>query len=98
MNSDTKTKTRSARWSNLNGFVDNELVLLPLGSAVAAWLVLFRHANRNNQVAMGAGRLASLLAVDRRTAQRAVDDLLKGGVVSVIRHGGLRTGPSTYQL
>ena len=64
----------------------------------AAWLVLYRHANRQNQVAMGASRLADLLAVDRRTAQRAVQDLLDSGVVRVIRRGGMRKGANTYQL
>lgn len=89
---------RSTRWSALNAFVDHKLTLLPKGSSVAAWVVLFRHANRQNQVQMGAGRLAALLAVDRRTAQRAVDDLLAAGVIKVISHGGMRAGANTYQL
>lgn len=86
------------RWARLNAFVDHNIALLPKGSSVAAWLVLFRHANRQNQVSMGAGRLAELLVVDRRTAQRAVQDLVDAGVVRVIRRGGIRAGANTYQL
>ena len=86
------------RWSALNGFVDHVLPLLPKGTGAAAWIVLFRHANRQNTVAMGAGRLADLLGVDRRTAQRALQDLLAVGAVKIVRHGGMHSGSNTYQL
>lgn len=86
------------RWATLNGFVDHVLPLLPKGSSVAAWLVLYRHANRQNQVAMGAGRLADLLGVDRRTAQRGIQDLKDSGAIKIIRKGGMRSGSNTYQL
>jgi hypothetical protein len=88
----------TGRWSKLNHFVDHQLPLLPRGAGAAAWLVLFRHANREHQVSIGAGRLADLLSVDRRTAQRAVQDLLDTGVLRVVRRGGLRGGSNIYQL
>jgi len=86
------------RWTALNHFVDHVLVILPKGTGAAAWLVLYRHANRQNLVVMGAGRLADLLGVDRRTAQRAVADLLAAGAIKVARKGGMRAGANTYQL
>ena len=87
-----------SRWAALNQFVDHVLPLLPKGTGAAAWVALYRHANRQNQVAMGAGRLAGLLGVDRRTAQRAMQDLQDAGAIKVIRKGGVRSGCNVYQL
>jgi DNA-binding MarR family transcriptional regulator len=93
-----KPEPVTGRWTKLNQFVDHQLPLLPRGAGAAVWLALFRHANREHQVSIGAGRLADLLAVDRRTAQRAVQDLVDAGFVKVVRRGGLRGGPNVYQL
>jgi DNA-binding MarR family transcriptional regulator len=90
--------TNRSRWTVLNNFVDHVLPLLPKGASVAAYIGLYRHANKQNQVAMGASRLADLLGVDRRTAQRALQDLLDAGAIKIIRRGGIHNGCNTYQL
>lgn len=97
----TRTKSKQERSSGnrfavLNDFVDFSMAgLLPTDALV--WLVLYRDTK------VGVARtaqsdIARRAGIGRRTVVRAVERLQKHGLLTVVRHGGLNRGPSTYRV
>lgn len=94
--SQPKKKART-RFQHLNTIVDEILKTLPNTTHAAALFVMFRHANEQALFRVSVNRLASTLAIHRRTAQRTLDELEAGGVIE-LKQERMGTIPRQYKI
>lgn len=86
---------KTGRFAVLNTFLD--LTLRDLDRAAAAvWLLLYRDTKRHGTVRTGQADLARRAGVNVRTVKRAIARLRNQGLLTVVRRGRLRSGPSSY--
>ena len=88
---------RSARWSQLNGFVD--VTLRDLTPAeVRVWLVLFRDTKPDGTARTGQADIARRAGLSVRMVKKAVKKLTDRGLLKVLLRGRINVGPSTYKV
>ena len=86
------------RWKLLNAVVDKALPLFKGRAALAAWVVLFRHAKADGIVKASVADLARRAGCGESAMGRALRDLRAVGLVERIKRGTLAGGPSVYRL
>jgi CRP-like cAMP-binding protein len=98
VNGQPKRPKRKAadRFAVLNAFIDVTAGELSR-SEIMVWLVLYRDT-KNGVAKTSQADIAQRAGMDTRTARRAIDRLRRDGLLSIVRRGGLRQGPSTYRV
>lgn len=85
------------RFQVLNDFVDVSMRGVS-DRAVRAWLVLYRDTKPNGAAASGLTDIARRAGYSHKTAQRAVNELIKRGLARRIVCGGKGKGPNVYRV
>lgn len=85
------------RFALLNAFIDIALPNLER-SAVAVWLLLYRHAKPDGTVSASIADLARRAGASDRQVQRALGRLQAAGIVCRLKRGTLAGGPSVYRM
>lgn len=85
------------RFTLLNAFIDSALPHLER-SAVAVWLLLYRHAKPDGTVSASVADLARRAGASDRQVQRALARLQAVGMLCRLKRGTLAGGPSVYRL
>jgi hypothetical protein len=94
-----RTTTRRAdrgRWKTLNTFVDRVARHLQTHE-VAVWLVMFRWT-QDDHAEIRIADIAGRVGKSTRAVQRAIDRLLKVGLLERLKRGTRQGGPSRYRL
>ena len=95
---DGKSKRRHRdRFGVLNAFADYGARLVN-PTAQACWWIVFREIKPNGLARVAHSRIAECVGVSRVTVTRALRRLERAGLVTVVRRGGWRIGPSTYRV
>ncbi|MEQ8847410.1 winged helix-turn-helix domain-containing protein [Botrimarina sp.] len=95
---DATAKRRAAgRFGVLNRFADNGARLVDT-TAQACWWILYRETKPDGLATVSHQRVADCVGVDRKTVTRALARLERARLLTVVRHGGWRRGPSTYRV
>lgn len=95
---DPATKRRAAgRFGVLNRFADTGARLVDT-TAQACWWILYRETKPDGLATVSHQRIAECAGVDRKTVTRALSRLESARLLTVVRHGGWRRGPSTYRV
>lgn len=84
------------RFATINGFVDCALADLSRAAALT-WLVLWRDT-KNGTARTSAADIARRIGTSRRAVTTALADLKRKGLVTIVRRGGLNSGPTTYRV
>ena len=84
------------RFEVLNAFIDFSLAGLTRAE-VAVWLVLYRDT-RNGTARTSYDDIARRAGINRRSVGRSLRRLESRGLMSVVRRGSLRCGPSSYRV
>lgn len=84
------------RFGTINAFVD--MSLRGLGRApIAVWIVLWRD-ERHGLSRTAISDLARRAGCSRSTIGRALANLKKAGLITLVRQGGPRAGPNVYRV
>lgn len=90
-------RSSAGRFRTINTFAD--CTLAELGRAeVAVWLLLWRDTKLDGLATAAQADLARRAGTTPRTVERAIGSLEQRGLLTVVRRGGLRRGPSTYRV
>ncbi|MBX6314024.1 MAG: transcriptional regulator [Isosphaeraceae bacterium] len=65
---------------------------------LAVWLILYRDTKPSGLARTALGDLARRAGMSRRTAARAVRQLVRRRMLQVVQQGGLNRGPSAYRV
>jgi hypothetical protein len=84
------------RFRVLNAFVDESMGALNR-SEIAVWMVLYRDT-RDEIAQTSQAAIAVRTGADVRTVRRAVQRLLKSGLLILVYRGGLNRGASRYRV
>lgn len=84
------------RFAVANAFADYGARLVDT-TAQALWWILWRETKPDGLARVSFGRLAECIGRSRRTVVRAASELVKAGLLTVVRRGNLWEGPSTYR-
>jgi CRP-like cAMP-binding protein len=84
------------RFAVANAFADYGARLVDT-TAQAVWWILWRETKPDGLARVSFGRLADCIGRSRRTVVRGVGRLVKAGLLTVVRRGNIREGPSTYR-
>ncbi|TWT41527.1 winged helix-turn-helix domain-containing protein [Botrimarina hoheduenensis] len=90
-------KKAAGRFATLNRFVDTGARLVDT-TAQACWWVLYRETKPDGLATVSHQRVAECVGVNRKTVTRALRRLESARLLTVVRQGGWRRGPSTYRL
>src|SRR5690606_21475140 len=82
-----KRKEASGRFQTLNTFVDESARLVST-TAQTVWMVLWRDTHTDGIANVSHSRIADRLGISRRTVIRAINELEKQGLVTVVKRGG----------
>ncbi len=91
-----KGKRAAGRFGVLNAFVDFTMGGLRRNE-IAVWLVLWRDT-RNGIARTAQADIGRRARIARRTVVRAIQRLREGGLLTVVRQGGINRGPSEYRV
>lgn len=96
----TETRRRSTlRFEFLNLFVDFGITAAQLTpSAVAVWLVMFRHATPDGYTEVSINAVSESSGICRRTVMRALAELRSRAMLKTVKKGGINRGSSRYIL
>ena len=92
---DAKRKA-GERFATINAFVDSSMRALTRAE-MAVWYVLWRDT-RDGTARTSYDDLAGRAGLNRRSVSRSLRLLEGRGLVSVVRRGSLRKGPSAYRV
>lgn len=92
-----RSRKHSGRFAVLNGFVDGVMGTLPRAAALT-WVCLYRDTKPDGLARTAVTDLARRVGGDRRTVLRALRLLVEGGLLEVVRRGGLGRGVSAYRV
>ena len=84
------------RFAVANAFADYGARMVDT-TAQGCWWIIWRETKPDGLARVSFGRIADCIGRERRTAVRAVGRLVKAGLLTVVRRGGLHLGPSTYR-
>lgn len=90
-------RSASARFATVNRFVDVQIRDLTRAE-MAVWLVLYRDTKKDGTVRTGQTDIAKRAGISRVSVSRAITTLTKRGLLTVIRQGGIDSGPSIYRI
>lgn len=90
-------KGATGRFGVLNRFADEGARLVDT-TAQACWWILYRETKPDGLATVSHQRIAECISVDRKTVTRALARLETARLLTVVRHGGWRRGPSTYRV
>lgn len=99
----TSTKGRrrmrpaAGRFHQINAFVDATVCNLDRAEIVV-WLILWRDTKTDGLARTSQADLARRGGISERSAGRAVRNLRQAGLLTIVRRGGLRQGPSAYRV
>lgn len=93
----TAKRRAAGRFGVLNRFADEGARLVDT-TAQACWWVLYRETKPDGLATVSHQRVAVCIGVDRKTVTRALARLETARLLTVVRHGGWRRGPSTYRI
>jgi hypothetical protein len=85
------------RFAVINRFVDYAMANLSRAE-VCVWLVLWRDTKPDGLVRASQADLSRRAGTNVRTVKRAMRALGEAGLISIVRRGGLRQGPSIYRV
>ena len=85
------------RFAVLNAFADYSARLINT-TAQACWWIVYRETKPDGLARVTHQRIADCVGVKRVTVTRAMQRLERAGLLTVVRRGGLRSGPSTYRV
>ena len=88
---------KAGRFAVLNTFLDFTLRDLDR-AAVAVWLLLYRDTKADGLTRTSQADLARRAGIKPRSVVRAVGKICELGLLTVVRRGGLKSGPSTYRI
>lgn len=89
-------RSTAGRFEQVNGFADFTLPGLDRAQ-IAVWLILWRDTKAGIARTSQAD-LARRAGTTTRTVERAVRRLIRAGLLTVVRRGGLGRGPSSYRV
>lgn len=92
-----KSPATTARFKTMNEFADFSAKSVST-TAQAAWWILFRETKPNGLASVSFNQIADLIGLKRRAAIRAVQELEDAGLLTVVKRGSLKAGPSTYRI
>jgi hypothetical protein len=95
--SPTVVNGKAGRFAVLNSFLDFTLRDLDRAAATV-WLLLYRDTKADGLARTSQADLARRAGVKPRSVVRAVAKLRSFGLLTVVRQGGLRRGPSSYRV
>jgi hypothetical protein len=90
-------RSSQGRFESINAFIDVTMAELPPAER-AVWLILWRDTKPNGLAATSQESLARRAGVTDRAVRTALKGLQQKGLVTVVRRGGLRRGPSAYRV
>ncbi|MEN0109295.1 MAG: helix-turn-helix domain-containing protein [Planctomycetota bacterium] len=93
----SRNRRAAGRFGVLNRFADHGARLTDT-TAQACWWVLYRETKPDGLATVSHQRIAECVGVDRKTVTRALGRLERARLLTVVRHGGWRRGPSTYRV
>jgi hypothetical protein len=85
------------RFATVNAFLDVAARDLEL-SQIVVWLLLWRDVKSDGLARTSQADLARRSGLNPRTVRRAVRALAATGLLTVVRCGNLRTGPTAYRV
>jgi hypothetical protein len=86
------------RFGLLNAVTDSALPQIPTRAALAAWLILFRHAKPDGIVTASVADLARRAGCNVATLKRGLAKLQAAGLLERVKRGTLAGGPSVWRL
>jgi len=91
---DSHSKTR---FQTINDFVDNTMQTLEFRASLA-WFTLWRNTKPTGLARIAVSDLARRMGCSPATAKRALKDLKRAGLLTVVARGSDGRGVSTYRL
>ena len=92
-----KRPETTGRFQTMNAFADLSARLVDT-TAQACWWILFRETKSNGTATVSHEQIADRAGVARLTVTRALARLEDAKLLSVVKRGGWRNGPSTYRV
>lgn len=93
---DRPKRKAADRFAVINAFVDRSMTDLSRAE-LATWFVLWRDT-KNGTARTGASDIARRIGTSRRAVTNALAGLVRRGLVTVVRRGGLNRGASEYRV
>jgi len=85
------------RFQVINDFVDDTMKTLEFRASLA-WFTLWRNTKPNGLAKIAVSDLARRMGCSPDTAKRAIRDLKRAGLLTVVARGSTSRGVSTYRL
>lgn len=85
------------RFQAINDFVDSTMQTLEFRASLA-WFTLWRNTKPNGLAKIAISDLARRMGCSQDTAKRAIKDLKRAGLLTVVAPGSINRGVSTYRL
>src|SRR5262245_601724 len=85
------------RFEEINGFIDLSMAKLT-PAARSVWLIWWRDTKPDGLARTGQADIARRAGVSDRAVRDALAELIREGLVKVVRKGRLGVGPSTYRV
>ncbi len=92
-----KNPQSAERFKTMNEFADLSAKSVST-TAQAAWWILFRETKPSGLASVSLSQLAESIGMKRRTAIYAIQELERGGLLSVVKRGNAKTGSSIYRI
>lgn len=86
-----------SRFEVINDFVDDTMKTLEFRASLA-WFTLWRNTKPNGLAKIAISDLARRMGCSKYTAKRAIRDLKREGLLTVVAPGSINRGVSTYRL
>lgn len=85
------------RFQEINDFVDDTMKTLEFRASLA-WFTLWRNTKPNGLAKIAISDLARRMGCSKYTAKRAIRDLKRAGLLTLVAPGSINRGVSTYRL
>jgi hypothetical protein len=85
------------RFQDINEFVDDTMKTLEFRASLA-WFTLWRNTKPTGLARIAISDLAHRMGCSPDTAKRAIKDLKRAGLLTVVAPGSINRGVSTYRL
>lgn len=85
------------RFQEINDFVDDTMKTLEFRASLA-WFTLWRNTKPNGLAKIAISDLARRMGCSQDTAKRAIKDLKRAGLLTVVEPGSISRGVTTYRL
>jgi hypothetical protein len=85
------------RFQEINEFVDHTMKTLEFRASLA-WFTVWRNTKPNGLAKIAISDLARRMGCSQDTAKRAIKDLKRAGLLTVVAPGSISRGVTTYRL